>query len=514
MRVLMISTEKLPVPPIRGGAVQTYIDAVVPGLAAHHDLTVLGVDDPSLPEVEARNGATYVRIPGGDLEVYAAGVADYLRDRPYDIVHIYNRPKLVRTVRQHAPGARIVLSLHNDMFEPHKIDPADGEAVIHQVDTVMTVSDYVGRRVAHLYPAVVPKLRTVYSAVDLDRFRPRWTEEAGRIRQQLREEHKLGGSPVVLYVGRLSPKKGVDILIRAMPSVVRAHPGTALVLVGSKWYGGDQEGEYVAYVRALAARSPARVLTSGFVPPDEVHHWFWLGDVFVCPSQWEEPLARVHYEAMAAGLPIVTTERGGNPEVVAGYGNGVVVEQSEDPQAFARVLTDLLRDPARRDEMGRRGRELVEHRFSWDRLVEEIRAVWGAPRTGDAWRPPAEQPLEIVQETGRSEALPEAEPDPSRAKAWEKELERLRARAKQEEQERAKQQEARAKQRERLKAEAARYRKRQTPDKKKRKKVEKEKRKQQKAPTGQRLAGRAIGSGAIVRPRRSRAGRRRRLLGR
>src|SRR5690606_31163365 len=105
------------------------------------------------------------------------------------------------------------------------------------------------------------------------------------------------------------------ILIQAMQILAKAYKDVALVLVGSKWYGENRVSPYAAYIRSLARRSKVPIITTDFVSPEDVHKWFWVADIFVCPSLWQEPLARVLYEAMAAGLPIVTTNRGGNPEV-------------------------------------------------------------------------------------------------------------------------------------------------------------------------------------------------------
>ncbi len=132
----------------------------------------------------------------------------------------------------------------------------------------------------------------------------------------------------------MSPNKGVDKLIQALPELAKRFNDLALVIVGSKWFSEEGTTDYIAYVRSLAKRLPIPVVATGFVPPNEIQHWFAAADLFVCTSQWQEPLARVHYEAMAAGLPIVTTARGGNPEVIVPNENGVVVERPEDPQDF------------------------------------------------------------------------------------------------------------------------------------------------------------------------------------
>ncbi len=378
MRVLLIVTEKLPVPPIRGGAIQTYIEGVTPLLAKQHELTILGIQDPDLPVKEGRSGVRYVRIPGKVYDLYEQGVVEFLRTekKSFDLIHIFNRPRMVNAVRQVAQNSRIVLSMHNDMFVPEKITPDEAKKAIKSVERIVTVSNYVGQRIVADYPRAGKKLRTIYSGVDVDRYSPR-IQEADSVRRELRKTFGLGNREVVLFVGRLSPKKGADILLRSMWHVAKSHRNTALVLVGSKWYSDDEISDYVAYVRALAARCPIPVVTTGFVAPNEVHKWFWLGDLFVCPSQWEEPLARVHYEAMAARLPIVTTARGGNPEIIVPGTNGVVVEQPEDPKALANQIGRLLSDSELRQTMGRNGRRLAKQHYKWDRVAREILDVWG-----------------------------------------------------------------------------------------------------------------------------------------
>lgn len=378
MRNLLICTEKLPVPPVRGGAIQTYIQAVAPRLARRHQLTIIGVSDPDLPERESRDGVEYRRVPGGAFHVYLQNVLNLLREerRGYDLVHLFNRPRMVLPVKSVLPHSRLVLSLHNEMFRPGKIEPEEAKKALGVTERLLTVSDFIGRGVEALYPEARGKWRTVYSGVDLERFPPVWSPEARRIRSRIRSEHQLGSGPLVLFVGRLSPKKGADVLLRAMEQVSRKHPEATLALVGSKWYGEDRLSDFVAYIRALAARAPVKVHTTGYVPLEQIHEWFAAGDIFVCASQWEEPLARVHYEAMAAGLPIITTNRGGNPEVVQGQGNGIVVDDPASPDTFARPILRLLDDAGLRAEMGRRGRAQAEERYGWDRVVRDILSVW------------------------------------------------------------------------------------------------------------------------------------------
>lgn len=373
----MICTEKLPVPNIRGGAIQTYIGGVAPYLSGHSKLTILGRTDPELPQEETVDGIRYVRVDSDGLfDIYAQGVVDFLarENIRYDIIHIFNRPRLVLPVRSVAPTSRIILSLHNEMFPPEKLHPQEGAAVVEQTERIITISDYIGRSILQRYPQAASKLKTIYSGVDLTRFAP-WTESqtALQAREAIRSQHGLEAKKVILFAGRLTRNKGPHVLVRAMSEL--RHADAALVIIGGAWYSDNRLSDYGAYVRALARRSPVPVLFTGYVQQHDIHQWFCAADIFVCTSIWQEPLARVHFEAMAAGLPFITTARGGNPEIVRGD-NGVLVYDPEDPHEYAAHLNHLLSDLPICRQMGLNGRRMVEQNFNWERVANQILEVW------------------------------------------------------------------------------------------------------------------------------------------
>jgi spore coat protein SA len=376
MKILMICTEKLPVPPVLGGAIQTYISGILPYLNKHHDITILGTDDPSLPDQETVGGIRYVRIPGKIFEIYREGVVHYVQSTQFDLIHIFNRPRLVAPVRNAAPQARMTLSMHNDMFNREKIDPEEAAASLEEVLKIVTVSDYIGNVIKGLYPQASSKVHTVYSGVDIERFLPGNHPRMKKTRNDIRKAHGLENKTVILFAGRLSHNKGVDKLVRAIPELSKKFKDLALVIMGSKWFSQEDTTDYIAYVRALAKKLPIPVVATGFVSPYEIQNWFAAADLFVCTSQWQEPLARVHYEAMAAGLPIVTTARGGNPEVILSRENGFVVERPEDPGCFAEKIAEILSNPSLMKKMGEKGRELAVSRYTWDRVASELLEVW------------------------------------------------------------------------------------------------------------------------------------------
>ncbi|MFC4321627.1 glycosyltransferase family 4 protein [Litchfieldia salsa] len=409
MKVLMICTEKLPVPPILGGAIQTYLAGILPILSKEHDITVLGTNDPSLPNEEHIDGIRYVRIPGKVFELYKEGVTEFLSSEQFDLVHIFNRPRLILPVRQHAPHSKITLSMHNDMFFPEKIDPVEAQMALHEISQIVTVSDYIGNVIKDLYPESVPKIKTIYSGVDIERFLPIDHPDISGIRNELRKKHGLEDKTVILFAGRLSRNKGVDKLILAIPALAERFDNLALVIIGGNWFSQDRVTDYVAYIRALSKRLPIPVINTGYVSGDKIHEWYSAADLFVCTSQWQEPLARVHYEAMAAGLPIVTTERGGNPEVISARENGVVIKNPEDPNGFVEAITEVLSDKSLMTSMGKKGRDLALSQYTWDRVASQVLETWeevSLEPTRSSYVAKQDQPqVEITPKT--EEPLPE-----------------------------------------------------------------------------------------------------------
>nr|WP_244141892.1 glycosyltransferase family 4 protein [aff. Roholtiella sp. LEGE 12411] len=258
------------------------------------------------------------------------------------------------------------------MFGDGKIAPEVARHCLQIVEKVVTVSEFIAHGIADLFPEYRHKLQPVYAGVNLKRFQPPWASDAAKRRADLLAAHGLKDRKVVLSVGRLSKKKGPHILLSAFSEVIEQHPSAVLLLVGSKWYGKNEEDAYVLELKKLAQSLGDYVRLSGFISPVEIPDYFLLGDIFVCASQWQEPLARVHYEAMATGLSIITTARGGNSEVIVPNENGLLINDYQNPHAFATQINYLLSRPDLSGDMGRRGRYLSETYYSWSRVASDI----------------------------------------------------------------------------------------------------------------------------------------------
>ena len=371
LKIAFICTEKLPVPPVAGGAVQLYIDGVLPYLSARHEMTVFCVRHPDLPNEEIKDGVRYVRVSGKTDTLYVNNLKSAI-DSSFDLIHVFNRPRFVLALMENLPDVKFSLSLHNEMFHPEKIPYDDAVKCIERVRFINTVSKYIADSVKYRLPMAAEKIHVVYSGVDIEKHKPNWTSEGLANKMSMKEKFGLQNHKVVLFVGRLSIKKGVHVLLHAMKKVMAENPKTALVIVGSKWYGKNESDDYVKSLQILAHSLTGPIVFTGFVPPYDIPAYYNVGDVFVCASQWNEPLARVHYEAMASGLPIITTDRGGNAEVVDDCGNGIAIDDYKNPDVMAENISFLLNNAEAANEMGKKGRALAENRFNWARVAEEV----------------------------------------------------------------------------------------------------------------------------------------------
>ncbi|MBD0381574.1 glycosyltransferase family 4 protein [Paenibacillus sedimenti] len=379
MRIAFICTEMSPVPSIRGGAIQIFIDGVAPYLSGKHDLTIFCIADPNQADREEVDGVTYIRIP---RKKYVTGVAKELAKQhstkqAYQVIHVFNRPENILKYKTATPSSNFIISCHNEMFRKERVSDEMGELSIRLVDKIMLISDYIGSTIVQRFPSAASKMHTIYSGVNLRRYKPIWQDSIQSERKKLRKKYGVNNKKVILFVGRLCKAKGTDILITAMKKVIQSHPNAVLVIVGSKSFRDHRVNDYVVNLRQLAeSLGKNRVIFTNFVPPSEMPSLFLLGDIFVCSSQWQEPLARVHYEAMGAGLPIITTNRGGNAEIIRHNKNGIVLNDYSNPQAFADSISNLLSNPEKALKLAKAGRRFVEKDFGFEHVAKRLENLY------------------------------------------------------------------------------------------------------------------------------------------
>ena len=171
----------------------------------------------------------------------------------------------------------------------------------------------------------------------------------------------LQGKQVVLFLGRLHPMKGVNLLLAAFASLASRFPNAVLLIVGP-----DEASTQQRMVRTLAqAGLGERAVFTGVLEGTAKAAAMAAADILVLPS-YTEGFSNAILEAMAASLPVVVSRQCHFPEVAeAGAGHVVATE----PTAIASAIGSLLEDRMRRREMGRKARALVAERYAWDQVA-------------------------------------------------------------------------------------------------------------------------------------------------
>jgi glycosyltransferase involved in cell wall biosynthesis len=244
-------------------------------------------------------------------------------------------------------------------IEPAKVRPYE----LDRVGAVVAISRQIEQSLI-AGGVSATKVRTVYSGIDLSERQ--FTHNDHAIRQMI----GLPNEAVLLgTVANLFPRKGYEVMLRALPAIVRAMPTVHYVIVGS------DDHDYADRLKRLAQELNIadRVHIVGFQDP--VQPFLAALDLYVHPALMEGFGIAV-VEAMAIGKAVVATTTGGLPEVVAQGETGLLVPPG-DVESLANTVVSLLEDRARREQMGICGRARAQERFSLDASVRQMEQLYG-----------------------------------------------------------------------------------------------------------------------------------------
>jgi glycosyltransferase involved in cell wall biosynthesis len=285
--------------------------------------------------------------------LYGRQVARLLHDTPWDLVHCWEEPYVAAAAQiaaaTPAPVPFVLATFQNiDKRYPPPFNWIERYAM-GRADATIAFGRTAGDVLARRFPSA--RSRVIPPGVDAARFAP-----DARARAATRE--KLGWSddvPVVGFLGRLVPEKGLATLMEALDAV--DGPWRALI-VGA--------GPLETAVRQWGTRYPGRVAVETSVAHDGVPAWLNAMDILCAPSEttaeWREQFGRMLIEAFACGIAVVASDSGEIPFVVADAG---VIVPERNRGEWARVLRELLAQPERRNDMGRRGRARALAVYDW-----------------------------------------------------------------------------------------------------------------------------------------------------
>ena len=324
---------------------------------------------------------------------YGMSVARELqRERP-DIVHVQNSTQFLPMFHDAAPGARLFLHVHDEflaLLPERVIQPR-----LQHVSAVITCSEFVTRRLQQRLPWLAARIHTVGNGVDTDYFQPAENPDRDSFR--------------ILYVGRVSPEKGIHILTEAFARLATQDERYELDLVGppgllpfsqiqllsgdpqiaalQQFYGTgflsrlDKQllRGHSSYSRALERSIPEsvrnRVRFHGQLPRKMLKSAYQRVHVLAVPSVCMEPFGLPIAEAMASGLPCVASRTGGIPDILTDKETGLLFERG-DVGDLSAALQRLATDAETREWMGHQARRRAEKHLDWSIAAARLESLY------------------------------------------------------------------------------------------------------------------------------------------
>jgi glycosyltransferase involved in cell wall biosynthesis len=299
----------------------------------------------------------------------------------------------VPVIRAFNPDIQIVLHMHCEWLT--QLHAPTIEKRLEQVDLILGCSPYITKTIQQKFPQFSDRSQTVVNGVDVDAFANTaisaptdgldlQADKSDRTMSQSQKQQRL------LFVGRVSPEKGVHVLLDAFRDVVARFPQAQLTIVGPNRNSCRKEkliqlsddprvqalerfypGPYMKHLRShLPEGLEQQIRFTGAVPHQQLPDYYRQADILINPSLSEASGVSL-LEAMAMGLPVIGARIGGMPDNIEAGKTGLLVEP-DNASALAQAIAQLLADNELRASMGRAGRQRAIAHFAWERVTEGL----------------------------------------------------------------------------------------------------------------------------------------------
>lgn len=369
------------------GGMNVYVRELVSSLAqAGVDATVFVRRRDRAPEVVVvEPGFRVVHVPAGPLDLdkeslpavvekFADGVRSWLDVSPVDVLHAnYWLSGVAGHRLKHQLDLPLVCTFHTlarvkaetgDREPQRRIDAEADVVACADVITANSVTE--AQQLERLYGADAERVDVVPPGVDSALFSVGSQHGA-------RAALGLGNGPVLLFVGRIQPLKGLDIAVEALAELSASHPDALLLAVGGA-SGPDGEAELGRLGAAVRSHGlSGRVRLVAAQPHHLLSTYYRAADVCLVPSR-SESFGLVALEAAACGVPVVAADVGGL-RVLVDHGRTGIRVAGRDPSRYAAAVYSLLDDAVLAESMGRAGAEMAG-RYSWTATAGRLRRIF------------------------------------------------------------------------------------------------------------------------------------------
>ncbi len=239
------------------------------------------------------------------------------------------------------------------------------EGMLHRARKIIAVSNFTKWELTNYYKIPERKIKVIHNGVDINKFKP--AEDKRKVKAE------LGFNPddiAIVSVGRLYARKGLFTLIQSIPAVIKRFPNAKFIISGKGQ--SDEMKKLIAHAERIGVKN--NIIFTGYYPDKKLPKLYQAADVFAFSTFYEHhPFAVL--EALATGLPVVTTTVGGISETIESGRNGFLVEPFNEKQ-FADKILYLLEHSGFAAEMGALARKNVVEQLDWRIVVKDAMRVY------------------------------------------------------------------------------------------------------------------------------------------
>ncbi|MCL4425711.1 MAG: glycosyltransferase family 4 protein [Firmicutes bacterium] len=354
---------------VREGVETTVVTSGGPGLAEREEMAGVRVHRVQPPTLGTPNFPVWALLLNfALLETANRLIYD---EGPFDLIHGHDwLVTLAGKTLKHTYHVPLIATVHatehgrnHGLHDPWQHFINDVEWLLgYEAWRVITVSKYMQEEIFRVFHLPPDKVRVIYNGVDPAAFRLR-TADPGFRHLYASPDQKL-----VFYIGRLVIEKGVQVLLDAIPRIISVYPNVKFVIAGS----GPMEDELKRQAYALEIHQ--QVYFTGYVDEETKARLYRVADVAVFPSLYE-PFGIVALEAMAAGVPVVTSNAGGLKEIVEHEKDGLRTVTGSS-YYLAEAVLRLLQNPELGAGLAEKARQKVQKGFSWSNIAKSTIQVY------------------------------------------------------------------------------------------------------------------------------------------
>ncbi len=386
-KILVIITGNLPIPSIKGGAVETLIDAYLNAdeKQGKYRFTVYST---YAPEIETYNFAyqysnfrfihtnklsfkisRYLRAFLNKvlkINVRRAFINEVLKDlhrqneKDFDYVIVENDPMIINALSKVYPQ-KIILHLHNDNLNS---TTRYALTTYNNCRSIYAVSNYIKERIETINNQPSSKAHVLMNGINQELFRKQNTPDN---RQRIRKKYHIGQDDIVfIFSGRICADKGVYELLQAFSKLQLKNRHTKLLIVGGSFFSSTKKTKYIKKLQTLSQKVQEQIIFTGYVPYKDMGSIYSAADIQIIPSIFDDPCPLAAIEGMTMGLPQIATISGGIPEELS-QENAIFIHRENIIEELYNAMNKLVADNALRKKMAdasaKRSKEFTEEKY-------------------------------------------------------------------------------------------------------------------------------------------------------